>query len=184
MFDMIGLFKAGGRPPNQQRCSPVVREGTRNKESVVVVENDRRITMSTQVSADLLEPFTSGDATLEVARVVDEEQRYALFVLHGELTEGTAPQLLEHLVAAARRPAVDLVIVDLSQVISLGAAGANCLEAAWRAAKRLDAQVVASRPSPFARQVLEAAGLSELLEHEPPLEDASDPRFDPAPAWN
>src|SRR6202000_362524 len=101
--------------------------------------------MSTPVSADLLEPFASADASLDVARVIDEEKRYALFMLHGELDEGTAPQLLEPRIAAARRPAVDLVIVDLSQVVFLGAPGANCLEAALRAAERLGAEVVVSR---------------------------------------
>jgi anti-anti-sigma factor len=146
----------------------------------VVVENDRRTIMAAPVSADLLEPFATADASLDVARVVDEDKRYALFMLHGELAEGTAPALLEHLVAAARRPAVDLVIVDLSQVGFLGAAGAACLEAAWRAGQRMGAQVVASRPSKFARQVLRTAGLGVLLDHEPELEDAGlgDPRFD------
>ena len=144
----------------------------RNKENVVMVEKNRRITVSPPVSADLLEPFASAEAALDVARVVDEDKRYALFVLHGELDEGTAPQLLEYLLPAARLPAVDLLIVDVSQVAFLGAAGANCLEAAWRAGERLGTQVVASRPSRFARQVLETAGLSALLDHEPEFSDA------------
>jgi anti-anti-sigma factor len=168
--------------------------GARNKErSTVVVEKDRRITISTEmpatgepssatevVSADLLEPLASADASLDVARVIDEDKRYALFMLHGDLSEGTAPQLLEHLVAAARRTAVDLVIVDLSQVNFLSAAGASCLEAALRAGERLGAQVVASRPSRFARQILQTAGLSVMLDHEPDFTDAGadDPRFD------
>jgi anti-anti-sigma factor len=151
----------------------------RNKENVVMVENDRRITVSAPVSADLLKPLASADSALDVARVVDEDKRYALFMLHGELDEGTAPQLLEYLLAAARLPAVDLLIVDVSQVAVLGAAGATCLEAAWRAGERLGTQVVASRPSRFARQALEAANLGALLDHEPELSDADlgDPRF-------
>lgn len=132
-------------------------------------ENDRRIGRSAPVSADLLEPFASAEATLDVARVIDEDKRYALFMLHGELDGETAPQLLEHLLAAARLPAVDLLIVDVSQVAFLGAAGANCLEAVLRAGERLGTQVVASRPSRFARQVLETAGLGALLNHEPEL---------------
>ncbi|SHN45077.1 STAS domain-containing protein [Cryptosporangium aurantiacum] len=138
-------------------------------------EPQHRLVVRAPLSADVLEPFASGDGSLDVARVVDEETHYALFVLVGTLDESTAPQTLEHLVAAARLPAVDLVIVDLLRVAYLGAPGAACLEAASRAAARHDATFVVCRPSHFVRRVLEAAGLAGLIEHDTDWPDLPGP---------
>jgi anti-anti-sigma factor len=140
-----------------------------------VVELESRIVMRAPLSADVLEPFASADGSLDVARVIDENKHYALFSLGGTLNESTAPQLLEHLVAAARLPAVDLVIVDLLAVAYLGAPGANCLEAAWRAAGRHGAEFVVCRPTGFVRRVLEATGLSALIEHDADPVDPAGP---------
>ena len=131
-----------------------------------MVEQEPRIVLRAPLSADVLEPFASADGSLDVARVIDEDKHYALFCLGGTLNEGTAPQLLEHLVAAARLPEVDLLIVDLLGVAYLGAPGAGCLEAAWRAAGRHGTELVVCRPTGFVRRVLEVSGLSGLIEHE------------------
>lgn len=143
-----------------------------------MVEQQERTILQAPFAADVLTPLASDDAMLDVARIVDETNRYALFVLGGILDEGTAPQLLEHLVAAARIDAVDLVIVDLLALVWFGAPGARALEAAWRAAERHGAELVVARPSDFVRRALEATGLSSLLADEPGTDAEATPAND------
>lgn len=115
------------------------------------------------MSADILRPVAAVHGALDVARLIDEDAHYALFLLTGNIDEPSAPRLLDHLVSAARLTEVDLVIVDLIRVEFLGGAGANCLDAAWRAAGRLDTQVVLTRPSAFVRRILRVTGLDRLV---------------------
>ncbi|EXG81283.1 STAS domain-containing protein [Cryptosporangium arvum] len=115
---------------------------------------------------DVLAPLVSTDGTLDVSRAVDEANHWALFQLSGTLDEGSAPQLLELLVAAARVDAVDLVIADLLQVPWIGGPGARCLEAGARATGRHGAQLVLTRPTLFVRRVLEVVGLAGLVTDE------------------
>ncbi|TQS39593.1 STAS domain-containing protein [Cryptosporangium phraense] len=107
-----------------------------------------------------------GPGVLDVARVVEEDQCYALFLLTGDIDEIVAPRLLEQLVTAARLPEIDLVIVDLIRVDFCGASGANCLDAAHRAAGRHGAELVLTRPSQFVRRVLQITGLAHLVADE------------------
>ncbi|GAA3382902.1 STAS domain-containing protein [Cryptosporangium minutisporangium] len=154
-----------------------------------MVVHQHRIVLRAPLASDVFAPFASGDGSLDVSQVVDEETHYALFLLVGTLDESTAPQLLEHLVAAARLPAIDLVIVDLLRVAYLGVAGAGCLEAGWRAAGRSGATLVVCRPTRFVRRVLEASGLSGLIEHDADPMDADPTGADrpdlpsPASGW-
>ncbi|MFG1926097.1 STAS domain-containing protein [Cryptosporangium sp. NPDC048952] len=131
-----------------------------------MVEHQQCILLPAPPSTDVLVPLASADGILEVTRVVDEDKRWGLFHLAGTIDEGTAPPLLEHLVAAARIDAVDLVIVDLLQVSWIGGPGARCFEAASRAAGRSGAQLVLCRPNQFVRRVLEATGMADLLTDE------------------
>ncbi|GAA0274150.1 STAS domain-containing protein [Cryptosporangium japonicum] len=131
-----------------------------------MVAHQQRILLPISRPPDVLVPLASLDGILEVSRAVDEDQRWALFQLSGTLDEGTAPQLLELLVAAARIDAVDLVIADLLQVSWIGGPGARCFDAAARAAGRHGAQLVLSRPTLFVRRVLEVTGLAGLVTDE------------------
>ncbi|MFI5954055.1 STAS domain-containing protein [Cryptosporangium sp. NPDC051539] len=105
----------------------------------------------------------SSRGALEVERVVEDDERCALFVLTGDIDETVAPRLLEQLMESARRSQVDLVIIDLIRVDYCGAAGVKCLEAAHRAAGRHGTELALTRPSQFVRRVLTISGLTHLL---------------------
>jgi anti-sigma B factor antagonist len=92
-------------------------------------------------------------------------------VVAGEIDLCTAP-VLRRALAEAERPAVEAIVVDLSEVEFLGAAGLSVLVAAARRAearRRPFARVVRARAL---RRVLEVTGVGQELTSYPSLSDA------------